>query len=189
MTQDLGVVLYDRQRKNVRVTAYQGPAKIVTVPQGEGCAPKEVKQHEYRVIGIVDGAEVKNELVEGYRQTQPAARTMFKSLCDEHCPSVHTAKQPKIQLTKTKVAELLKNAEARHAKTGELIEKYSKMLAEMPDDEPVNDVAVDEAGVPTMEASDEGKKKGKKHKDEAVEAEAEVPADMQASPAFTPSGI
>lgn len=160
MSQDLGVVLYDREKNGVRVTAYQGPAKVVTVAQGEGCAPKEVKQHEYRVIGSVNGEEVKNEVIEGYRLTSPAARTMFKELCEQYGP-VKAPKAPKVVLTRAKVEELLVKAKERYAKTGELITKYEAMLLEMPADETAAAVEGD-AGA----TEDTSKKKSKKAQDQ-----------------------
>lgn len=175
MSQDLGVVLYDREKNGVRVTAYQGPAKVVTVAQGEGCAPKEVKQHEYRVIGSVNGEEVRNEVIEGYRLTSPAARTMFKELCEQYGP-VKAPKAPKVALTRAKVEELLVKAKERYAKTGELITKYEAMLLEMPADE------VDEGGVA---AEDTSKKKGKKAQDQEDGALPLV--DGEEAAAFTPS--
>ena len=183
MSQDLGVVLYDREKNGVRVTAYQGPAKVVTVAQGEGCAPKEVKQHEYRVIGSVNGEEVRNEVIEGYRLTSPAARTMFKELCEQYGP-VKAPKAPKVVLTRVKVEELLVKAKERYAKTGELITKYEAMLLEMPAD---GNAAVEGDTVEgdTVAAESTSKKKSKKAQDQE---DGTLPlVDGEEAAAFTPS--
>ena len=123
------VVLYDREKHGIRVTAIQGPAVTQTVNDPQNGESKEVTRHQYFVRGFVNGEMIQEIEPAGYRETPTAARQMFKELTEEHGPK-KAAKAAKA-VTREKLVELAEKAEKRAENAAKLAAKYREQLAEM----------------------------------------------------------
>ena len=123
------VVLYDREKHGIRVTAIQGPAIVQTVTDPQNGESKEVSRHQYIVRGIVNGEQVREIEPAGYRETPAAARQLFKELTDEFGPK--KAAKAARAVTKEKLIELAEKAEKRAENAAKLAAKYREQIAEM----------------------------------------------------------